>query len=168
MDIQFDNLDKMRQGTAQRFPITLRGYSGTFRPLSIFETNVVAAEVVAELKQKPISQQNQIMESSLLSIKILEKATTSDIGKTDPTLTAMELQRLSPKEIEFLYAEYVSACDKLDPRIETLTEEQLTALIADCKKKEDGLDSALATLSFWQVWNIARYCLTRDEQPTDK
>lgn len=167
-EIKFKNLDKMRLGVASRFPLQMRGFTATFRPLSIYETNVVAAEVVAELAQKPKSQQNPIMENSLLSIKIIEKASTSDIDKTDPQISAMELQRLSPKEVEFLYAEYVSACDKLNPRIESMTQEQIDVLVEECKKKEDGLDSALAELSFWQVWNIARSCLTSGERPQDK
>lgn len=165
---KFKNIDKMRMGIAARFPLVMRSFVGTFRPLSIYETNVVAAEVMAELQTKPKTQQNAMMENSLLSIKILEKASTSDIDKTDYQVSALELQRLSAPEIEFLYAEYVSAVDKMNPRLEVLTKEQIDDLVLECKKKEDGLDLALAQLSFWQVWNIARAYLTPSEQPTDK
>ncbi len=168
MDGKFDNLDKMRQGVDTRFPLKMRGFQCLFRPLSIYETNVVAAEVVQEMSQKPKSQQNAIMENSLLSIKILEKASSSDIDKTDYAITSMELQRLSPKEIEFLYAEYVSVTEKVNPRLDKLSREQIKELIEDAKKKEGGLESALMTLSFWEVWNIALSCLTPDEQPTGK
>jgi hypothetical protein len=165
---RFDNIDRMRQGTAQRFPVNMRGYNGTFRPLSIYETNVVASETIAEMASKPKSQQNDLMENSILSMKILEKATTSDVNKTDPQLTFMELQQLSPKEIEFLYGEYVAACEKLDPKLEKMDPKEVQVLVEEAKKKEAGLGSALMTYSFSQVWNIALYLLTRDEQPPAK
>jgi hypothetical protein len=168
MDINSDNLEKMRLGINMRFPLQMRGFNCLFRPLSIYETNLVAAETLSELRSKNKDMQNNIMENSILSIKILEKASTSDVDKTDPLVSAMELQRLTPKEIEFLYAEYVTACDKLNPRIETISADDLQALIFDCKKKQDGLELALGELSFWQVWNIALYCLTQSERPLDK
>jgi hypothetical protein len=143
--------------------MTMRGWQGLLRPLSIYEQNVVIAEVSQKLTELPKPQQNAMMENSLLCIKTLVKASTSDVDKTDFTLTEMELQRLSAVEIEFLHAEYVSACQKLNPRLEMLTKSDVDALVNECKKKGESLDSQLMELSFWQCWNIARqYCLTPD------
>jgi hypothetical protein len=166
---QYHNLEKMRQGVDQRFLVRMRGFSMLVRPLSIYEQNLVASEVLADLERKPKSQQNNMMETSLLAIKSLAKASTSDIDKTDPQVGEIELQRLTAQEIEFLWAEYVSACEKLNPRLEVMTPKEVNDLVEECKKKEDGVELALAKLSFWQVWNIARHLSTTPgERPQDK
>lgn len=160
--MQSSNLDKMRAGVDARFPIILRGFSCLFRPLSMYETNIVAAEVLAEIQTKPKQQQNSMMENSLISIKTLERASTPDVEGGAPQVSGMELQKLSPQEIEFLFNEYVAGCEKLNPRLEEMNKKDIDALIDECKKKDEGLSSALMRLSFWQVWNIAHSLLTQD------
>lgn len=166
--MESQNIDKMRAGVDARFSIKMRQWRGLMRPLSIYEQNVIVAEVTQDLQQKPKAQQNGMMENSLLSIKILARASTSDVDKTDFMLTELELQKLTAKEIEFLYAEYVAACDRMNPRIEELSKAEIDVLIDECKKKEAGLPSALTELSFWQLWNVARSSLTPDERPPAK
>lgn len=152
----FSIVEHMRMGTNSRFPIKLRSKKTILlRPLSIYEQNKVVTDSMEEQQSKPSLQQHSMMENTVLMLKTLELASTSDYGKTDFVLSTSEMQKLSAQELQYLWAEYVSACDKLNPRLEKMSKEDMQDLISECKKKEESWESALMNLSFWELWNMA-------------
>lgn len=159
-------LSKMRMGTNYRQTISLRKFSCDMRPLTIAETCQIASEVVDDLLKMSKSNQNSMMEHSLMAQKTLVLASTSQPGVKDFKLTEAEVAGMTPDEVHLLYKEYTAAVERVNPAMETLTKEELDLLVAHCKKKPSA--SELTDLSFYQLVSLAHFLLTKEESPQDK
>jgi hypothetical protein len=157
-----DVLDLMRLGCDARFPVKLRGFEVSLRPLTIAETVQLAGEVGEELAKKPNIARNAITEHVIFSIKTLTMASTSAPEKGDQKLTEYVLQSLTPDELHYLFKEYCIGNDRLNPSLEKLSMDNLNELVALVKKNH----SALIELSFLELVNLSRHLL--ECSPTDK
>ena len=157
-------IDAMRLGTNYRTMLKVRGFEIFVRPLSISETVEVAGAVQNYLASLPLSSRNQLTEHTAVAKETLKKASTSDVGVFDPKVTDYILDRMTNDEVAYLFDQYVAACDKVNPALEMMKPEQLTAIIEELKKNKDlELDLALTELSFLQLISLVRYFLTKGE-----
>lgn len=155
-----EQLDAMRLGVEYKLTIKVRGFALVVRPLSISETLEVAHEVGSVLASLPQTAQTKITEQVLIAKHTLIKASTTDVGVNDPKITHMILDRMTADEVTLLFKQFVSACDKVNPALETLPDEELKSLVDGLKK--NGASEAIE-LSFLQLANIVRYLLTKND-----
>lgn len=127
-------LTKMRMGVDWRWPIRIRDFEVTVRPLSMAETIEVMSRVANELKRQPEIYKNRVHEHALLAKEHLILATTSQPGAGDFRLTHAVLNEFSPDELIALYKEYVSVTEKCDPAIESMSSDELRSMVATLKK----------------------------------
>lgn len=156
-------LEALRMGVEYTFTIRLRGLAVPMRPLSITERVRVINDVAHELSMKRAEEQTNITQSSLLAIRMLEMGST-DANAKSPKLTAHVLSQMTNDEVIALYNAYIEGCEKLDPALETISEEELLKLIDHAKKN----DSALTGFSRPQLESVARHFLRTAEQPQAK
>ena len=139
-------LDALRMGVEYSFSVTVRGLTIPFRPLSITEEVNVRNEVLAEMAMLKPHEQHALSEASRLSIKTLELASTKEPGKEAPRLTGYTLSKMTSDELRAVYNAYGDACDRLNPRIEKMSQEQIKALIDEAKKNASTLTQLPASL----------------------
>lgn len=157
---RIDQIDAMRMGTDYRVPVNVRGFRMLVRPLSMQETVEVASSVQARLDGLPVSARSSLTEHTILAQETLQKASTSDVGKTDYQITEVIMQKMTPDEISYLWKQYVSAIDKTNPSLEMMREEELVLLAEALKKSPPGeLGLALIELSFSQLVSLALHLL---------
>lgn len=167
LDDQIDQLSAMRAGVAYRELIRCRNLTLEVRPLSMLETLQVANEVQGELARVG-NVGNRLLEHEHLARLTLIKATTSDIGKDDPKLTDLIVQKMTPEEISYLHKQYVAVVDKKNPALELLPVEDLKDLVEALKKSpptELGLH--LTELSFLELASLC-HALILQGSPQDK
>ncbi len=133
-------LAALRYGVDYSFTIKIRALTLRARVLSIVERIAILNDVSAEMAKKPAEEQNMATQSSLLAIRILERATTDSPEDTRaPRLPAAISTQLSTDELSALYKAYEDACAKLDPAMETIPLETATALVEAAKKNDTVL-----------------------------
>jgi len=159
-----DILSAMRQGVDYRLEITCRAFKMWVRPLSSYENMLVSQEVADRLLRLPPTHRLPSVEATMRAKITLQTASTSDVGKNDYRLTELEMDRMSSDEIAYLFKQYASACDKVNPSLDTMPREQVEALAEALKKSP----SEAIELSFSDLVNIVRYLLTPDASPTVK
>jgi hypothetical protein len=150
-----DIIDQMRLGVKTKFPVRLRSFEITLRPLTIAETIQNSVETQEELQNKSANHRNAITEHVIFSIKTLCLASTSSPGRGDPKLTTDTLQCLTPDELHFMFKEYCAGCDRINPSLERLSDARLKELVDMAKKN----DSVLIELSFSELVNLCRVLL---------
>lgn len=151
-------LEAMRLGVFYRQPISIRGFSLSVRPLTHMEMVGCTQNVAEKISRMPMAFQNAVAEHSMLCKEILVLASTSDVGANDPMITEYILDRMTNEELEFLFKQYVSICDKCNPALDSLPKEELERLVAEVKKKPDQATQ----LSFTQLVSIVRSLLTSE------
>lgn len=151
----FEQVELMRAGVNYRFPVRVRGFSVSLRPLSIQETLDVTSQVAQHIASVPPSARNAMTEHVLFAQKTLERASTTDVDVNDPTLPEMVLSRLTPAELDLLFKEWVAGSDRCNPALEALPDEEVRALVEHVKKKP----SDLIELSFLQLASVCRSIL---------
>lgn len=157
-------LEAMRHGVDYRQRVSIRGFEIYVRPLSIMETNQVAATVQEKLSMLPESARHRLTEHTLLAKETLINASTSDVGANDARITDHILDRMTNAEIHYLYKQYVAAMDRVDPSLEQMSPEDLRALVDELKKNPKAdLGSVLIELSFSQLVSLAHYFLTKSD-----
>lgn len=162
-DVTNEILTKMRLGVEFRWPIRIRGFEVSVRPLSMAETIEVMSRVAAEIKKSPEIYRNKVHEHALLAKEHLIMATTSQPGAGDFKLTHSVLNDFTPDELIALYKEYVSVTEKCDPSIETMPKEELERLVSALKKTpREDLDSQLTALSFLELKAVASSLILSD------
>ncbi len=133
-------LAALRFGVDYTFTIQVRSLKVTVRVLSIVERVAIANDVSAEMAKKPVGEQNGLTETTLLTIRTMERATTDSPEDTrEPRLPAAILTKFSADELLALYRAYNDACDKLDPSMEKLSVDQIEEMIATAKKNPSAM-----------------------------
>lgn len=159
MNDSIPQLDAMRLGVNYRFVLRMRGFSLDARPLTIDETIVMTADVIAELQRLPTHAQNSQYEASLVAKKTLVLASTSEPGKNDPKITELVLGRMTAEEIQFLYKQYTDGCESVSPAIENISREKLDEMVEQVKKNPS---STLILLSRAQLCALVNLFLSLD------
>jgi hypothetical protein len=154
---RIEQLDAMRMGVDYRLPIRIRTFSLHVRPLTIAETVEIAGEVTDELERLGKAA-TRVIEHVLLAKRTLIKASTSEPGANDQQLSDPILDRMTPDELDLLFKQYVAACDKVNPSLESLPAEEVRAMAERLKKSP----SEAIELSFLQLVNIVQFLLTPD------
>lgn len=158
-----DNIAKMEQlrlGVYYGFKIDMKFDTYTLRPLSIAEMNKVYNEVAATLLKTPENRRTKVMEDTLLAKEIIKVATRT-YGQDTGGITDGVLDQMTNDQILFMYKEWLSTCERVNPNLETMPVDAIKALVDEVKKKQpDGLESLLTELSFSQLKSITAYLLT--------
>lgn len=151
----------MRMGIDYRFPVAVRGFSVTLRPLTMSETLTLANKVSERWVNTPVQQRTQLEEHTIIAQETLRLASTSDIGKEDGQITQAILDRMTQDELHYLYRQYVLGTERVNPALEMLKDEELADIVEALKKTPpEQVGSALIELSFSQLASIARFLLT--------
>lgn len=161
---QIEQISAMRMGTEYRGNISVRGFALTVRPLSIGESVAIAAKVVEEVQKLPVNFRNQLTEHFILARETLVLASTSDVGSNDPKLTNMIVERMTNDEVHSLFKQYTALCDRVNPALETLSEEDVKGLVEQLKKNKEEPDLVyqLTELSISQLSSMVLHFLKAD------
>lgn len=165
---EYPSLHLIRQGVDYRFKIRCRDLEMTVRPLSIAEEDLIAQEVSESMEDLPVARRTSMRQSMMLSIKKLEMAQTSEPGKNDAKVFQIELQRMTPGEIDFLFKQYVAGADKLNPIFDRLGPAQLEAIVDHLKKNSSVREMTLIESSFFHLVDLCLHLLNQGESPTDR
>lgn len=162
---RIEQLDAMRLGVDYRLKIKVRGFEIMVRPLAIQESLQVASSVQMELAKLPKDAVNRLTEHFILAKETLKLASTSDVDKNDPKITDYVLSRMTNDEIHFLFKQYVSVCDKVNPALETMSPEEIQILVDELKKNssKEELDLQLIELSFSQLLSLVSHFLAKND-----
>lgn len=158
-----EQLDQMRSGVDYKMPVRIRNYSIMLRPLSIMEEVEVIAEVTDRYASLPENYKNRVSENLLQAKESLKLASTSDVGTKDPKITDYILDRMTNTEIQYLWKQYIAACDRVNPSFDKMSEDELKELLDKVKKNPE----LLTEFSFWELVNFCQ-SLIKEESPTDK
>lgn len=151
-------VEAMRQGIDYRFTITLRGFSVSVRPLTSKELVQVAGNLMNYLSGLPQQHRTALAEADAHARETLKLASTSDVGRFDPQITDPMLDRMTSDEIRFLLKEYVAVCDRVNPCLEKMSDEEVKLLVEAVKKNP----SQLTELSSWAMENVCRVLISGD------
>lgn len=158
-------IDAMRLGVDYRFTVQVREFKLHLRPLAISEVVKVAHEVASDLSQMPKVAQTSLTENMTLAKRTLVMASTPDVGVNQPTITELIFDKMTPDELQFIYKQYLSGCDRANPALEILSYDEVVALVEDVKKKASPAEqvSALTELSFLQLVSMVHLLLIKGE-----
>lgn len=156
MEDRIEQIDAMRMGVEYRQPIRIRAFEVMVRPLTMGETLQIAAEVMKDLQSVPEFMRMPAQEAAMLARRTLILATTSDVGKTDSTLSELILQRCTPEEIQHLYNQYVDVTERANPSLDKMAQNDVLELAEALKKSP----SELIKLSRSQLLSVASHLLT--------
>lgn len=151
-----EQLEQMRAGIEQRYPISIRQFRMMVRPLTIMEIQNITMEVAEKLETLPDHARTTMMESSLLAKEKLKAASTSEPGGSDAKITDYILDRMTADELQSLFKQYVAVCDRCNPSLEQLSDDRLKELSEAVKKNGD---LALIELSSLELINLCRFLL---------
>lgn len=151
-------LEDMRQGVDYRLEVKIRGFSTLMRPIAISESAQIAANVQKELRALPEEAKNSITENLILAKHTLQTASTSDVGKTDPSITSLMMDRMTTDELQYLHKQYLAVCDKVNPMLEIMSPEAIAEMVEEIKKNS----SVLTELSFMELANVCRFLIKGD------
>lgn len=164
---EYPSLSLIRQGVNYRFKIRSRGLELLVRPLSIMEEDQVVQDVAVEMEKLPPHQQTSIRQTMLLSIKRLELAQSKAPGDlTEVRIYQAELQQLTPGELDHLFKQYLSGCDKINPMLEKLDAGLISKQVEELKKNSSDREMILIELSFFQLVAICQSLLSTEHLPT--
>lgn len=155
-----DMLTAMRFGVDYSFTIKVRNLVLQVRPLAVVERiSVVNASREQVSKMKP-HEQTELVYLSIVAMRTIELATTPEPhSQAKPRITVAVLERMTNDEVTTLYKAYQDGCDRVDPALETLSDERLAELVKAAKK--NGFE--WETLPRQHLEQLARYLLTADE-----
>lgn len=146
-------LDAMRRGVDYRTTVKIREQEFRLRPLSSNETLQVTDSVLDIMNGLPAHQRHPQREHQLFARVTLQKASTPDVDSKEVGLTDYVLSRMTAEELQTLYQEYIKACDRVNPKLETMGKEELDLLIDDLKKSSK-LNSQLIDLPIYHLVNV--------------
>lgn len=164
---RIEQIDAMRMGVDYHFQIKVRGFNLTVRPLSIQETIQVASNVMERYKATPVTGQNSLTEHIYLAQETLKLASTTMGKGNDPKITDYVMKEMTPDEIQYIFKQYVSGCDKVNPALELMKISEVEALVEDIKKNSTGasveLGLQLIERSFSELVSITHFLLTKGD-----
>ena len=148
--------DAMRMGVDYRFPIQIRKWRVTVRPITIAEHMQITNETVSEVMETPPEMRHAINENYLLAKKTLKMAAKldPDPSKESP-LQDYLLDRMTIDELLSAHGQYIKGVAKANPEFEEMSAEQLVALVGKLKKNE----TPLTDLSFFQCQRLVKFFL---------
>lgn len=157
-------LTAMRLGVNYSFPVALRAFKMTVRPLSILEEENIVNAVADHMNRLPAEKRTSMTENVLLAKEYLKRASTSDVGKEDGQIYDATLNRMTPEEILYLYKQYVDAKDRVNPELENMQPGELQSLVDALKKSPEKADweSQVSTLSRSQMVQLCRKLIHGD------
>ncbi len=157
-----EQLLAMRAGSSYRIPVKLREFTVHLRPLTIDESNEVEAEVRAQLKALPEDAQHSLKEHTIRAKETLWRSSSSSPGVQDCKLTPKVLGLMTNDELQALFKQYISVCDKVNPMLEEMPKERLDAILEHLKKNTPPQEvrSQLIGLSFSDLVSVAGALLT--------
>lgn len=137
-------------GVDYTFTIKVRSLELAVRPLAISEIVRLTSDAREQLSKLPPEGQTELIWNVLLAKGYLRYATKPDVGsKIEPRLTDYVLDRMTNDEISALFRAYLDGVERLNPSIETITDEQLRELVEAAKKKN------VSQLTAWSRWQLA-------------
>src|SRR4051812_41623970 len=113
-------LEAMRAGIAYRFPVQIRNFRVTLRPVTIGEHMQINNEIVQELLEVPDNMRHAINENYLLAKKMLKMASKADIDGKEGPLQDYLLDKMTIDELLYAYDEYLQGVAKVNPKIEKM------------------------------------------------
>lgn len=157
-----EQLAAMREGVQYSFPVKIRSFVVNMRPLSIDETNDVAAEVRAQLKAAPEDMQHTLQEHTIKAKQTLWRASQSGPGKNDAKIHLKLLGLMTNDEVMALHKEYIRVCDLVNPMLDELSPEKLDEIISYLKKNgnKQEMRLALTELSISELVSVLGHLLT--------
>lgn len=165
---EYPELDKMRMGVDYHFMVSLRGFNVTLRPLSNSEMLESFTAVQTYLSKVPPEHRTQLIHDNALALEILERASTP-FGEKSPRLSKAVMDKMTTNEVLYLYGEYNTITDKVNPKLEDLPIESVVKAVDMLKKSPTSdLTQQLTELSFMQLVNLVKYLLTNEGSPTGK
>jgi hypothetical protein len=164
---EFPNLSLIREGINFRFTVRLGKLELLMRPLSTFEEDAINQEVIDAMKRLPVENQTSLKQSALTSVKRLAKAQTSDVTAKDGKMNEMELSNCTPAELQFLAKEYNAGCEKVNPRLQQFSKEEVIHWVESLKKNTQNQETTLIESSFYQLVALCTHLLTASELPVD-
>jgi hypothetical protein len=96
----------------------------------------------------------------LLAKATLIQASASADGKVLGRLSELLLGKMTTQELDFLFKQYVDACEKLSPSLETMSHAELAKLTDHLKKNMPEAESILTALSRKDLAQLALSLLT--------
>lgn len=153
------SVEDLRLGTEYRGTLHCRGLVVKVRPLCIAEDIDITNQVIAEIMRLPEAQRTAMTEARMLACYTLEKASTSDMDKTDYGITRAVLARITADELQYLFKQYQDMLDKVNPALERMPAEKLDHLVAEVKKNP----SELIRLSRWQLCQMVDSLLPKED-----
>lgn len=159
-------LEKMRAGVDYFFPVKLRGFSVSLRPLSNNEWVECYHDVAEFMEDLPANRRSKIQEDLALAKEILIRASRPFDSKEPAKLTNLILDKMTNDELMYVYQEWQAICTRVNPSLEKTSVEILQNTVEALKKNppQDML-SQLTELSFGQLVNLVNYLLTKDVSP---
>jgi len=125
-----DLLAKMRAGVKEIHEIKMRELTIPVRVLSIDEMNLIRRDT---LKKAMAEQGDQTDVDVFKQRSVLVLASTTGKDKI-PFLSEKLLKMLTVDEINYLYNEYITVVESVNPSVETISNEQFRALVDALKK----------------------------------
>lgn len=127
-------LAKLREGNSQKLEIGLGALKVPVRLLNAVEEATVQAQAEQRsVKENPQGLKKEIFEAQCVMKAILQAATTI---KGAPGLPGGFLDMLTHVELAELYDQYITLNHTINPNVQSLSQDELLALVESVKKKE--------------------------------
>lgn len=155
-----NDIQAMRMGVDYTFPVRLRSFQVALRPLANSEMIKCYQDVSIYMASLPAAARSKIAEDNALAREFL-KAASSPFGQYAPRITDAMMDQMTTDEVMFLYREWMSICEKVNPALEKMPADQLKSIVDILKKNPvTDLDSQLTELSFYQLRSLVTFLLT--------
>ncbi len=160
-------LSAMRMGTDYTFTIGIRNFRVPVTLLSMAEQVQISSDIMAHFANTAkLEERSSLNESQLIAKQTLIRASASAARGAQGSLILTEqlLSRMTTDEVLFLYDQYLSGAERLNPAVADLSDEKLRELVESAKKNSNSLSE----LSRQALEKLALYLLTPQSSPTDK
>lgn len=158
-----NDIQAMRMGIEYSFPVRLRSFQVSLRPLANSEMIKCYQDVSVYMASIPAAARSKIAEDNALAREFL-KAASSPFGQYAPRITDAMMDQMTTDEVMYLYREWLAICEKVNPSLETMPADRLKAIVDHIKKNHQAdLVSQLTELSFSDLRNLAHYLLTKGD-----
>lgn len=127
-------LAKMRAGVKEVHEIKMRDLVVPVRVLSQDEVNAVRREAIA----KATGMNGDDVDKNVWVQKLTLKLASDVTKKNVPILSDSLLGMLTTDELAYLYEEYITAMDSVNPSLETLSGERFREIVDALKKSQLG------------------------------
>jgi hypothetical protein len=156
-------IDAMRMGVDYFFTVKVRDFKARLRPLTNGEIVQIYGDVAEQMLKVPPSRRTKMVEDQMMARNFLVHA-SSPFDNYAPTITDPILNAMTPDEMMAVYREWQAHCDRVNPALELMDNDQIKALVEMVKKNPpQDLVFQLTQLSFGQLVNLAHCLLTKGD-----